>query len=892
MRFLRFELKNYAGIVNGMGLETLTIDFSRCKNTITLITGKNGVGKSTLLKAMNPLPDGTECYLENHAAHKAMTIQDENNIYEIMIISDLNGNMVRQQNRAYIKKNGIDLNPTGNIGSYKDIIFNEFELDANFMTLSRLSSEDRGLAMKTPSERKKFIASILSTIEVYNDINKALTKKVNIFKSYINNLDSKINNIGDPIQLRASVDEIEVRYGQNIAKRDTLIAKQGEASGFISSVDPDGKIQEQYQAIYDQIKEINGELENLQVGDIKDPEAEEARYQKLVTKLNAELATAIANMNSEQSIIEDFRSRKDIDSQRLENQKNGFEIDNLEFSVETLRKQVKSLEEKFEASQIAYETISRDKFVLLIDILSNFRDNISAVYTHYDNDVIVGACQAIGSGSSISAMVDDITRENNNLAEELINCRSEHEIIVSKLDSISALDKRPKNCKLDSCPFVSDMVTAQKQKKTLDANEKQLASRISSIEAKMKANNDTLEKLRDQEQASRSIVQIMSAVSSNTKLIEQFPTVAFFNDKTKLLKRIETSNTFPEIEDLFKLVDLFNEVETLKTNKNKLISLEADYKVAKAVKESIDLLEESIQRYNKEIEDHTAKYESALATMQTLSESLEYNKGKLEEAQLAKGRAAKVKELTMKKDALKSQYEKIRSDISRIKEYVDQLNFIAGEIQSVNNEITAIEKERDDLNFALTNLNAYTKDLEMYKNKYNIINTLKRYSSPSTGIQTLYMDMYMGKTLTMANELLSMMFGGEYKLLPYVINENEFRIPFVGNGLPVDDISSGSTSQLCIIGTIMNLVLLYQASTKYNIVNLDEVDGGLDTHNRYDFIPTLYKLIEILRINQLIMISHNIESDLSGVDLIRLQGYDDDPGDYQNANVIFDFNKL
>jgi hypothetical protein len=142
----------------------------------------------------------------------------------------------------------------------------------------------------------------------------------------------------------------------------------------------------------------------------------------------------------------------------------------------------------------------------------------------------------------------------------------------------------------------------------------------------------------------------------------------------------------------------------------------------------------------------------------------------------------------------------------------------------------------------------------------------------------------------MANELLSMLFGGDYRLLPYIINENEFRIPFIGNGLTVDDVSRGSNSQKCMIGTIMNLVLLYQASTKYDIVCMDEIDGALDSYNRYEFINTVYQLIKILNINQLIMISHNIESDLSSVDVIKLKGYDNDPTTYQGANVIFDYN--
>ena len=51
---------------------------------------------------------------------------------------------------------------------------------------------------------------------------------------------------------------------------------------------------------------------------------------------------------------------------------------------------------------------------------------------------------------------------------------------------------------------------------------------------------------------------------------------------------------------------------------------------------------------------------------------------------------------------------------------------------------------------------------------------------------------------------------------PYVLKK-VWRCFFIGNGLPVDDISSGSSSQVCMMSMIINLVLLHQASTKFNI---------------------------------------------------------------------------
>ena len=150
----------------------------------------------------------------------------------------------------------------------------------------------------------------------------------------------------------------------------------------------------------------------------------------------------------------------------------------------------------------------------------------------------------------------------------------------------------------------------------------------------------------------------------------------------------------------------------------------------------------------------------------------------------------------------------------------------------------------------------------------------------------------MSKTLELSNKVLSMLFNGEYRLLDFVINENEFRIPFIGSGLPVDDISSGSSSQISIMGMIINLVLLHQASTRFNIARLDEIDAGLDNKNRSDFINFIFYTMNILEIEQVFMISHSIEADNSNADIIKLKTYDDYESGIKSGNVIYDYNEV
>ena len=129
----------------------------------------------------------------------------------------------------------------------------------------------------------------------------------------------------------------------------------------------------------------------------------------------------------------------------------------------------------------------------------------------------------------------------------------------------------------------------------------------------------------------------------------------------------------------------------------------------------------------------------------------------------------------------------------------------------------------------------------------------------------------MNKIIAIANDLLSMLFEGEFILQPFIINENEFRIPCIGSGLMHDDISSMSTAQKCMISMILSFSLLYQSSTKYNIIKLDEIDAFLDTNNRGYFITLLDQLMGLLKCEQCFIVSHNTELSSYACDVILLK---------------------
>lgn len=905
MRFQYFELLNYAGIYNGMGLHKLRIDFSKCRHTITLISGKNGVGKSTLLKALNPLPDGSDNLLDKLPAGKILIISDDmGNLYKLDIQYPVTSNGNRSGTKAFISKNGIELNTTGNVTSYKEILFSEFELDSNYISLSKLSGDDRGLADKTPSERKKFVASILNTIEAYTEMYKNLSKKSNVYKSYINNISTKIRNIGDEETLQNRLASIESQRIRLENEKEKLNKQKAEEEAYIKITDPDGKIQEKYNAIYNNIKSINTCIDNSKLIidntlkklsydwlESQDYSKEYERISKKINELEQSIELDKVKITYTQSRIEELYKAIELDNASLSAMKSGFEIDNLRESVKVLENDTKSAQSILNASQIAYQTISGTEFETILVTLSSIIQNIKVIYDRYSINEIANACSLLldGNSNNLMRMIEDIESSIEAETNTLKSLEVSYIQISSKLEDTEVLKNRPTSCSIDNCPFIM---------KALEYSNQNLDGKLRVIDDEIHVSRGILEKLKENSsliKASASIINdiesVVSQINSSRILLDKIPESVILTDNIELYNRIARADLFAELNDVNKYADIINTWESYKNDSIKLKELQGELKLAESKQKTIDTLESSIKNRYNEID----KFKEEISI---LNKGITFNQGligglkeTLEKVDKIIKETEKLNKLNEDKQKLVDEYHSIDTSIKTIKEYIDHINKIQNELDNIQHDLDPLQNDKDNTNFALTSVQSYKQELAQYSDKYNTITTLKKYASPTSGIQTLYIDMYMGKTLDMANQLLSMLFGGEYRLLPYIINENEFKIPFIGSGMTVDDISSGSTSQVCMIGMIMNLVLLFQASSKFNIVFLDEIDGGLDINNRTLFIATLYQLINILSINQLIMISHNIESDLANVDLIKLKGNENDYIDYHNINIIYDYDK-
>lgn len=900
MKYKWIELYGYAGIYNGMALDHIRIDFSKCKTNKIIIRGSNGSGKSTLMKAINPNPDNNDNFIPNMEARKNICLIYNGIEYIIRYIHPVT-NTGRGTTKGYISKvingNAIELNPNGNISSCKDILYEEFSLDSNYISLSSLSSENRGLVDSKPAERKKLINAIINTLEVYNNIYKNLSKKASAFKQLINSLTSKIDYIGNEAQLQMRLQNTENR----------LIKFEEEKTSTISAIaavrlridEYMGILRDNnYDSIVQSLKDIETHVKILKEQLLKKAnkigvssiDIETIRQFSIYLEKN--ISRRESEIESNKKYVNSLLSQREVEFRELQNKKQKLDSLQSEYNyldiknaVTSARKIIEDYDKLFRDIGLTNASvITKSEYEFAMNSLKYLKDLACRLMAAYSQDQIL---EVISNTELVTSCINNI----NSLSKQLELYKAEKtkidlEIAVydSKSTIIKELDNRPKACTIDDCPYIKSALQASiefPKSKMLELQQKSraLEEKIYALTADIDRYANVYKPILD------SINIISNELSVRMPAISKLPVRSDF--KETFISRIANLDSFTEIDDLYKYIDYGNMIEEYRVAKEQLLKYESEYKIYEAKNDIIETIIDSINLLTQKTDDLMIKINDVNKSIQESQDKLvEYKNAKaVVDDVLSKllddlaPSEEKISELIKIKQALDINSE----EISKLQMDLGKLNTNLGE---VNNDIKNLSAERDTIKHSLIMLMEYKKELEEYSSKYSKIEKIRYYSSPSTGIQTLFMQLYMNKIIVNANMLLGMLFDGEFTLQPFIINESEFRIPCLGNGLIHDDISSMSTAQKCMISMILSFSILNQSSTKYNIISLDELDGGLDTMNRGFFIELLDKLMSMLQCEQCFIISHNNELNTSSADLIILKN---NSNDIYDGNVIWQY---
>lgn len=927
MLLRKLRLVNYGGIYNGLGLFDINIDFTRCKNRIIVVRGDNGSGKSTIVGSLKPLPEDNSYFIQGKTAIKEIEYFDEFNniIYAIRFIHECKNDGSRATAKGYIQKIIIntnevtELNPSGNISSCKDIIFEEFQLDPNYVTLIQLSNAKRGLADMRPADRKRYTNSILTNTTAYNDMHKTLSKKALSYKSLMNTIVSKLNSIGDIGQLQSKLMNIQSEISTLSTMNSNALNNRASAEGSLREIDPTREvftlISENTRIIEELEKSLNA------IGDSVDGCTEES-LNKGIVEIEALISRCDTNIESFRRASEDILAQRETDSaelqaksQKLSNLNSGESIEQCDKLIDDYKKRIMVIQQRW-GNMVSLNNITRDEVIMLIETLQGIQravDNFKVSYTisvvkhvwNMYNGGMIYNTDAVKDGHKVCInSVDEAKSIYQSLKQGLETEQSkleEYKKELSRIESmetlLGALDNRPDGCNIDTCPFITRALEARK---CVDNTDKQaIVDNITNSEETIR---ECLSVMNDIENiisiADNGLRPLAESFSRVTRIINKI-NFNGFKDKAMdfgwvLMNMLDNNNMDDTIFGrIYRMLDYTNDIEEYKVLIDNLNDVKSKRKALSSQEDFIRTLMDDIDRLNAQLDKDQQKLDDINHNI-TVEEETRSQACKCRDALRYKLKVLKEKnEMVARLEEARSTLDKNKDKVEKIREYTSIIDEANNIIAFSDDKLKPLMAERDRLNYQINLAGQYKTELAEYEAMHQKIETLKHYSSPTTGIQLLFASIYLNKILDNANTLIQNLFRGQFALLPFIINESEFRIPVaVNGGINHDDITNMSSAQIALISMIISISLLSQTSTRLNIIVGDEIDAPFDSENRREFsLNILPELMNLVNSSQCVLISHNSEIMLRDCDIIALR-MDTDKESINEGNIIWNYNSL
>ena len=900
MRLHSIKLDNYVGIYNGMGLESISIDFSKCMHKILVIKGDNGSGKSTIYRALNPMNDSTIEFISGKDGKKEISyLLDDSSILKIKYVTQAYYDQRTQKwgykpakcsiTRQFPNQMPIELNTSGNVTTGKEIIYDLLKLDDNFLVLSALSATNKGIGMQKPAERKRYVNVIIDSLSEFIDINKFLSKKGNVLKSLMNSLTTKLSQIGNIELVQVQVNQ-DTQALRDMESKKTIMTES--LAGIKVQLDELNKGGNINQAYSDEVQKMVGLKKEFDSIDMSLVYSEEEMIRK--QKEDATVSTKLEMLREKiQDILEEEKAIR-LEITDLEAKLEGYDDQTFQKDkarYEKVCKDIDTYQSMFDKiGFFRYDNITKEDYVRALQTIESINAEIVRLNDTYGNDLISKVALKIGK---------KVDRENY---DKIIgSCALKLKELEAKLDKNTVLEEQsrdfknvPKDCNhITDCPFISTIVKA-KQDLLSDKAKQELIDGIAELNQFIENYNNLKDEQEEFFRCYDDISEVVNKMRIGNLSLERFFGRPPFSKIEECLDPIVRAIPLPiDLETYREYTNYISLLNGLRADKKVLEDAIAYHSSISG--ESRAYKEELVKKNEKlhEILDNKSKY---LYQIKELDNKKVVLAGEIESLHKAKASQALYQQLsdelgisTKKVDELR---EKVTLNDKLTKEYQEQKQQYN---QLTLNDIPLVSNRLEKAKYQLVLYDQYKKDFDQYDSMYKKLQTLLFHSSPK-GIQAIYIEAFMNSMLTLTNRLLQLLFNGRFMIKEFCVKENEFSIPCIDtNGNPRDDIAEMSDSQLSMISMIISFVILHNASEYYNIIKLDEVDGNLDNTNRLQFAVLINQIIDILNFHQCIIISHNNEIDLSQSDIMIFRIEKREELQYlmnSGGNIIFNYNAV
>lgn len=867
MRILELTLENFAPILAGTGKERIHIDLRDVPTRINVLIGKIGSGKTYILSHLQPFAtvgtldvrNADDPILEGKDGFKEIIYEKDGSEY--VIDHYYTWGSSTHAKKSYVKKDGVELNPNGNVSTFNDIIQMEFGIDQSFLRLVRVGPNVTNFINMKATERKSFIASLLKDTEIYLMLYKYWSVDLRTINTKVSILMNKLNTFGDkPLEeLNSDMEDLNDKMRNHQDKVDGLKQKRFEIKADANSC-LDGMSVSDFNSRRDSVKR---ELESVifEMDDIRSsldsfkdyPDITEVS--KEIGKQDAKISTNNEKLNQLSTDYEECVSRLNtlLDRKAISGDENHMET--LKQSYQELLNQ----EEKYEKQLRGFKCDYSSAFLSSLLEEINTMNVLITEITQYDSEVVRTLYNSDSSAITYAQKKIEILNLRKLKVQKMMNN-------LRFSDNYEAPTNLffPPFCPTKTCPYyVTHPDTIQSKTSGKDAVNEQLIiyqNEIKELDIEIYKYNDypiLYSKISSLKEYWRKVKPVLEAIHAlNTDDLQKVLTLSQYQVWYNYNKVVDTIDLIEKRDQYYALTE---KIKNIKNELNKLeLSKDAslDSEIAELQKKKKQL-EDEIDRCEKERRDDEEKLKSYNEMYVELSRKSDY------ESQLS--------QLETSRKNLIDESGKLEENALRIQDSISLLTNLDRQILEEGDKLKTIIEKIDSLRTKINDISYTTKELEGLLQEQKWMTYMVDAVGSKKGIPMKIVKMFFDSCRDTINEMLYMVSEDEFELLDFNIGEKEFTIPYMVNGNVADDINKASQGQTSLVSIALSFALVKElgmrsgdSSECYPIPLLDEPDGPLHKTDKPKFISILMKYLDDISSEQCFIITHDENAILYG----------------------------
>lgn len=888
MRIEYLKLRNFASIYTGMKTKEIEIDFTKSKHRVTLLVGENGTGKTSILAQLQPfampgsvdqqnngpsiIMPGTDGYKEIHYDFDGIKY----------IIKHYYRYASQKGLKSFISRDGEELNPNGNVGSFTSMIEREFKIDADFLALLRLGTNVTGFIGKPAAGRKAFIGNLLKDIDIYSQFYKKVNDDVRLIKHLLKSVASKIVKL-NVYDEASEISNLE--HQQNLkAERETMLSQQYTNLGRIQTTietklgginveDIQGMIQEQNAIVTRTAKQRARILQQQDALNI-DATLTVERAQQQMQRVNIQIAGQKTAHDLILKQLDDVLHQLDekINTLRLSDYSE-FEV--VEKLYNQLMTEYADLEKKYRNHQVL---ISREEALNMASTVDEIASIAATIYT-YSPSSIRKVTRMLRRGENVKNFVE--------LNLKRVALEHEHALQEAALQNYPRW--KPKEGQFlmlyestceGGCPYRTFYEDITREVTPSDTKESKI------IELEMER-----EHFMEYLSIEQHIAMIQLLVKAQQEVQSRAP-IAVLNmskiydvldDTDDMVSRLQVPVLLSIVENYQVLLDTKVRLDKVRQNK---LEIQSNQGNIKELQNEILTLEMTVGERRTTLDIYKTQ-------LQESYEQLAFSTQQLDDIQTYTTLQTTLDELQQTHSTASSEIENLQEKFKSVEALVNERASARHLIQTIEGEIAHHNDEIQKIQLRLNEFVRLEKERKQLNAQYEEINIIREALSPTKGIPLLFIQLYLKNASAKINELLQIVYNGDLQLDDFIINEKEFRIPYIKQGIRVEDVSSCSQGEKSFVALALSFTLLAQpvkdldtiTSQLYNVMLFDELDGPLDPRKKGMFLPILERKLDSIDAEQAFVISHSNVFDSYPVDVIMTSEVNLD--NYKNSNIIF-----